>query len=509
MGSKNPILHSLDFIENQISEKLTVEHIAGSVYFSKFHYQRLFREMVGESVMEYVTKRKLTLAGKELLETDAAIVDIAMKFGYESREGFSRSFKAYMGVAPGEYRKYSLATIAQKKMKESGKMNYSNTTDEIIRELNDFIVKTRETAMLARKVKIPGVPGVPGSEAFWSVIADATDNLANRVQSALERITAIAERPDEITNRFSILRVLTDNAFESNLLAFNVGLMISRTLPGCMGEQFAEQATSPEHATVQNPMYEKYLSLAATAQMKAGKIEGFFNELSALISDDIKKSYDERIQQVVKVAKPAITSIVGYDNIRSELEHFVERLKQIPFDEKTALRLDDCLFQLNIISFTADMDTTRNPHDKAMFHGLAIFKDALSDAIVFADALPKGVTTSIRSKPQKHMQDFAFQGNILLFYFRGEIEKLNKANLLDDEKNSDLNVVSEIINISIQTANNATDASSAKEVSHQYGRAAGEMSRLADGLGLHGNPIKFLATETKSLANRAMKFATT
>jgi AraC-like DNA-binding protein len=39
--------------------------------------------MVGESVMEYVTKRKLTLAGKELLETDAVIVDIAIKFGYE------------------------------------------------------------------------------------------------------------------------------------------------------------------------------------------------------------------------------------------------------------------------------------------------------------------------------------------------------------------------------------------------------------------------------------------
>ena len=80
----NPILHSLEVIETNISEKLTVEHIANSVHFSKFHYQRLFREMVGGSVMEYVTKRKLTLAGKELLETNAAVVDIALKFGYES-----------------------------------------------------------------------------------------------------------------------------------------------------------------------------------------------------------------------------------------------------------------------------------------------------------------------------------------------------------------------------------------------------------------------------------------
>ena len=105
MFNGNPISRSLEIIESQISEKLTVEYIASRVYFSKFHYQRLFRETVGDSVMEYVTKRKLTLAGQELLETDAAIVDIAEKFGYDSREGFSRSFKAHMGVTPGEYRK--------------------------------------------------------------------------------------------------------------------------------------------------------------------------------------------------------------------------------------------------------------------------------------------------------------------------------------------------------------------------------------------------------------------
>jgi AraC family transcriptional regulator len=476
MQSKNSIAHSLEIIENQISEKLTVGHIAGSVHFSKFHYQRLFREMVGESVMEYVIKRKLTLAGKELLETDAAVVDIAIKFGYDSREGFSRSFKAFMGVTPGEYRKYSLSAIAQKTVKESGKMTYSKTTNEIIRELNDFIVKAKETASLARKEKAPGY------EAFWGVIAETTDSLANRVQSALERITAIAERPDEITNRFSILRVLTDNAFESNLLAFNVGLMVSRAFP--------------EHEAVQNSMYKKYHSLAATAQLKASKIAEFFNELSALISEDIKKSYDEKIQQVVEVAKPAIASIVGYENIKFELGNVVEWLEQIPFDEKTVLHLNDCVFRLNIILFAADMDITRSPHDRVMFEGLAVFKNALSEAIEFADALPKGVSTTIKSEPQKRIQDFAFQGNILLFYLRGEAEKL--------EKIDEFNAVYEKINKAIQIAHSATEATAAKEISHYYGIAADEMNRLADGLGLHGNPIKFLAAETKTLANHAL-----
>jgi len=492
-------------IEGQISEKLTVESIASSVHFSKFHYQRLFREMVGESVMEYVTKRKLTLAGKELLETGTAIVDIAIKFGYDSREGFSRSFKAYMGVTPGEYRRYSLAAIAKKTVKERVKMNYSKATDEIIRELNDFIARAREIANLARKEK--------GFNWCRNIIADKTDNLANRVQAVLERITAIAERPDEITNRFAILHVITDNAFESNLLAFNVGLMVSRA--------------RPEHAAAQNPMCEKFYSLAAVAQVKAGKVAEFFNELSALIFEDIKESYAKKIQELVQTAKSATASINGYDNIKFELENFVERLAAIPFDEKTALRFDDCLFQLNIISFAADMDIFRNPQDKTMFEGLAVFKNALADAALFVEALPKGVAASIDYSPQKQMQDFAFQGNILLFYTRGEAERLNKANALADETNDEINAACDKINTAIQLANNAIltplgkgvtppsqtnnliggviNESSAKEVSHHYGVAADDLNKIAGKLGLHGNPIRFLATEIKSLSERAAK----
>jgi len=484
MENKNPILHSLEIIENQISEKLTVEQIASTVHFSKFHYQRLFREMVGDSVMEYVTKRKLTLAGKELLETDNAIVDIATKFGYDSREGFSRSFKAYMGITPGEYRKYSLASIAKKTVKERGKMTFSKTTDEIIRELNDFIVRAKETANLARK------EGLPNYAAFWSTIADKTDSQANRVQSVIERVTAIAERPAEITNRFAILRVITDNAFEFNLLAFYVGLTISRA--------------QPEQSAMQNPICQKYYALASMAVLKASKAAEFFGELSALIFDDIKKSYAKKAQAVVQIAKPTIAAINGYDNIKFELENLVVRFEQISFDEKTASRLDDCLFQLSLISFAADMDVFRNPSDKEMFEGLAAFKNALADMIEFTQTLPKEVAAV--KEWQKHMQDAAFQGNILLFYTRGEIEKLNKANIPTEEKTDKLHAVCEKINTAIQLANSAADTT-AKEVSQHYKAAADALNQVADEIGLHGNPLRFLAIEIGNLAERTMKLA--
>ena len=123
--NRQPIYKSIEVIENRIMEKLTVENIAKTVHFSKYHYQRMFREIVGETVMEYVTKRKLTLAGKALLETDDTILDIALKFGFDSHDGFTRSFKAYMGVTPTDYRKFNLTAISQKTAKEKCVMYYS------------------------------------------------------------------------------------------------------------------------------------------------------------------------------------------------------------------------------------------------------------------------------------------------------------------------------------------------------------------------------------------------
>ena len=240
MDNENPVFRSLELIENRISEKLTVENIANGIYFSKYHYQRLFREIVGNSVMEYVTKRKMTLAGRALLETDATIIDIALEYGYDSREGFTRSFKAYMGVTPTDYRKYGLASISQKTVKERTVMIYSMTTDEILRELNGFIAKAKETAECARK------NDVPEYTPFWNTIADATDAYADKVKGILERITAISERPDEIGGRFAIIKVIEEIAFHSNLLALNAGLMVSRE----QSEQW--------------PLCEKYLELAQT-----------------------------------------------------------------------------------------------------------------------------------------------------------------------------------------------------------------------------------------------------
>ncbi len=62
MNDESPIFRSLAMIEEKIQERLTVEMLAAGINFSKYHYQRIFRESVGDTVMRYVTRLKLYLA---------------------------------------------------------------------------------------------------------------------------------------------------------------------------------------------------------------------------------------------------------------------------------------------------------------------------------------------------------------------------------------------------------------------------------------------------------------
>jgi AraC family transcriptional regulator len=495
MNKETPVLRSLEIIESRITEKLTVENIARSVYFSKYHYCRLFREIMGESVMDYVIKRKLTLAGRALLETDATILDIALKFGYDSHEGFTRSFKAYMGVTPTDYRKYNLSSIAQKTVKGKYTMLYSKCRDEIVRELNDFFAKAKETAKDARK------NAVPEYEPFWNAIADTTDVFADKMKDVIERITSISGTPDEITNRFNLIIAIEDIALQSNLLAFNTGLMVSRG--------------QPEHIRAQLPLCEKYRDLARTSSLKAGKIVGLFNELSGLIFADIRNTADEKLQAVIQKGRSAAESIEEdprYSYIKREIEYLANELSSMPIENVTVVYLEDCLFKLNVISFAAEMDIIRSPKDKELFGGLTAFRESLSAAISFFQTLvmPEYISDSAVSecRPIKHASGIAFQGNILLFYTRGEADKLG--NLLGDEQRSAFDKICGKINDFIQFTSNATEESEEsayKTIADMLYAIHADMTAEADKLKDHGSAVRFISGEFKVLADSVMTYA--
>lgn len=91
---------ALDYIEEHITEPPDYEAIAGCAYASGFHFQRVFSVVCGFTVGDYIRFRKLALAACELSAEGAKVIDVALKYGYDSPESFSRAFTKFHGVTP-------------------------------------------------------------------------------------------------------------------------------------------------------------------------------------------------------------------------------------------------------------------------------------------------------------------------------------------------------------------------------------------------------------------------
>ncbi|MFA6694911.1 MAG: AraC family transcriptional regulator, partial [Bacillota bacterium] len=99
------IREAINYIEKNITEELTIEKIAERAFVSPFYFQKGFAMLCGFTVGEYVRQRRLTLAGSEIVSTDGKIIDIALKYGYNSPDSFTKAFTRFHGVTPTAVRK--------------------------------------------------------------------------------------------------------------------------------------------------------------------------------------------------------------------------------------------------------------------------------------------------------------------------------------------------------------------------------------------------------------------
>ena len=136
--------------------------------------------------MEQDRNNKIALAATDLTETDESILAIALKYGYDSHEGFTRSFRAQMGISPKDYRKYHLSVPTVKKQKEKTTMTDSKTIDEIIRSLNNLIVQIREVTAYTRKNKTAAPDTAVFYSEFWDTVATGADAMADELGAMSE-----------------------------------------------------------------------------------------------------------------------------------------------------------------------------------------------------------------------------------------------------------------------------------------------------------------------------------
>lgn len=95
---------ALDYMESKMEEPLLIDDIAKVAYSSPFHFQRMFFKLTGVSVADYIRRRRLTLAAQELAISKVKVLDVALKYGYESPESFAKAFRKAHGIAPSTAR---------------------------------------------------------------------------------------------------------------------------------------------------------------------------------------------------------------------------------------------------------------------------------------------------------------------------------------------------------------------------------------------------------------------
>lgn len=165
----------MDHIEECITEDINMAEIASVANSSEFHFQRVFSILTGYTLKDYIRRRRLTLAAKDLVTTQKGILEIALKYGYESQASFTKAFSRIHGMTPGvaRHEKHSLKAFPPLSFHFSiiggVKMNYEIKDLSAFNVIGKMIPVTSENG--ENKKRIPQFwQEVMGDGSFNSII---------------------------------------------------------------------------------------------------------------------------------------------------------------------------------------------------------------------------------------------------------------------------------------------------------------------------------------------------
>lgn len=153
------ITGALEFIENNLTENIKTDDIAKKLYCSKSTIEKLFRYVTNMSIRDYLIRRRMSKAAIEIAGSadDASLLNLALKYGYNSNEAFTRAFKSVWHITPSEYKKnparYELfpAFNLESELMEDVNMKGRKKVD--ISELYDFIKVRKDCYFVGVDIK--------------------------------------------------------------------------------------------------------------------------------------------------------------------------------------------------------------------------------------------------------------------------------------------------------------------------------------------------------------------
>lgn len=173
---------AMDHIEEQLTGEVDVAELAAIATTSEYHLRRMFSALAGLPLSEYVRRRRLTVAGAEVLAGERTLLDVAVRYGYGSGEAFARAFRAMHGIGPGEARRTGAALSSQPRM--SFRLVVEGTSSMRYR-----IVEKEEFRVVGRKARVPLV-----HQGVNPAIAGFIRGLG---QETVERIAALSDQEPE------------------------------------------------------------------------------------------------------------------------------------------------------------------------------------------------------------------------------------------------------------------------------------------------------------------------
>ncbi len=160
------IQKSLDFIEQHLKDDIDIHTVISQSGFSTTHFYRIFQAILGETVKDYIRKRRLSESAIDIVISDNRIIDIAFDYCFNSQEVFTRAFAQLFGITPGRYRERSRQVVLYEKVNAYKKAQLNLQQEPFIEPI---IVLNREFRIVGIKETVQ--PGSSVIQSLWTDFA--------------------------------------------------------------------------------------------------------------------------------------------------------------------------------------------------------------------------------------------------------------------------------------------------------------------------------------------------
>lgn len=200
----------VDHIEANLDFELPLAEVASAAGLSRWHFQRIFAAVTGETLKTYIRSRRLARALERLACTDMRIIDIAVLAGFESQEAFTRAFRKAFDMTPYQFRKLGRRNLFLRKVRFDA---------DYLRHINTNITPAPEI------VEQPPMTLIGMRTRFFSVDSEK-NNIADQLPPLWDAFLA---RLDEVGQRVSHVGygVLRPESPDSDLLLYDAAVEVT------------------------------------------------------------------------------------------------------------------------------------------------------------------------------------------------------------------------------------------------------------------------------------------